>query len=30
MGEHTEQVLRDILHLPAEEIEALKASGVLE
>jgi crotonobetainyl-CoA:carnitine CoA-transferase CaiB-like acyl-CoA transferase len=30
MGEHTEQVLRDILHLPAEEIEALKASGALE
>jgi crotonobetainyl-CoA:carnitine CoA-transferase CaiB-like acyl-CoA transferase len=30
MGEHTDQVLRDVLHLTEQEIESLHASGVLD
>ena len=30
MGEHTDEVLRELLHLSDTEIEALKAEGVLE
>jgi crotonobetainyl-CoA:carnitine CoA-transferase CaiB-like acyl-CoA transferase len=30
MGEHTEQVLRDVLHLDQDEIQRLAAQGVLD
>jgi formyl-CoA transferase len=27
LGEHTDEILRDVLQLPATQIEAIKASG---